>query len=194
MFRVAEAANPLHANLLVGILEEHGIRACVQGESLWGIRGEIPLGSASAPTVWVADESHVAEGREIIAASETKPNPANCPNCRCDLHGLVPSQCPQCGASLRREGSWVCPECREVSQTQFTHCWSCGAERGLAEEVLPPTVAADDRPASAGVREDCPRCKNTRRVKSRLIPGFLFGVTGVCALAVFQRLIYVFGS
>lgn len=57
MIRVAQSANPLDARLLLGVLESHGIRACIQGEALWAARGELPLTPESARSVWVTDEA-----------------------------------------------------------------------------------------------------------------------------------------
>ncbi|MEK6642540.1 MAG: hypothetical protein AABZ08_01415 [Planctomycetota bacterium] len=61
MIRIAQAANPLDARHLLGVLESRGIRAVIQGEALWAARSELPFTPDSAPTIWVAPhfiESH----------------------------------------------------------------------------------------------------------------------------------------
>ena len=132
MIRVAQPADPLEAQHLLGVLEEHGIRACVQGESLWAARGELPFGPESAPSLWVNDEADAERARQILADHKSAPQPAYCPRCGTDLRELDDSRCPTCDTPLRGADSWTCPNCGEVVETQFTNCWSCGSERGDA--------------------------------------------------------------
>ena len=66
MRAVFTAQSPAEAHLVAGILEEAGIRCVVQGEALFGVRGDIGLGSSSLPSVCVADED-AARALEVIA-------------------------------------------------------------------------------------------------------------------------------
>jgi hypothetical protein len=48
------------------LLESHGIRAEVQGELLFGTRGETPLTPDTLPSVWVLDDHQEAEAVGIV--------------------------------------------------------------------------------------------------------------------------------
>lgn len=113
MIRVAQPADPMEAQHLLGVLEAHGIRACVQGEALWAARGELPFGPESAPSLWVTDEADAERARQILADHKSPLN--------------------------RIAGSWTCPNCQEEIETQFTNCWNCGAES--SEPASPPRDA-----------------------------------------------------
>jgi hypothetical protein len=54
--KVFTGEHPMLAHVVCGLLEEHGIRARVAGEEVFGIRGEVGFDFESAPAVWVADE------------------------------------------------------------------------------------------------------------------------------------------
>jgi hypothetical protein len=122
------AANPLHARLIVGLLEQHGIVATIQGEGLWGMRGELPFTSETAPSVWV-DDADASRAAEILRNHESIVNPAHCPACGYDLRGLVEARCPECGTPFNKQIEWTCGGCGEEIEGQFTHCWKCGAEK-----------------------------------------------------------------
>lgn len=182
MIRVAQPADPLEAQLLLGVLEEHGIRAVVQGEALWAARGELPLTPDSAPSIWVADEADAHRAREIIEEHKTRPNPTHCPNCGMDLHGGRESQCPKCATPFRIVGVWTCPVCHEISGTQFTHCWSCGAERGDTPETGSiPSGGTDSSVA-------CPRCNGTGEIERTLMPATFIICGFFLAFAAFHNL------
>jgi len=185
MFRVSEAASPLHANLLLGILEDHGIKACVQGEALWGIRGEIPFDSGSAPSIWVHNEADVPKARELIAAQDAEANPTRCSKCGYDLRGLSEPRCPECGTPFRRVGSWTC-KCGEVLTTQFTHCWKCGEARGDAPDSSPPDRSVGDA-AAREVSPNCPHCGGTGIVRRRFMPGVLYACAALFGLIIIER-------
>ena len=55
MRKIYTAEHPVLAHLVAGLLEEHGVRAVVEGEQLFGVRGEIGMDFGSAPSVWVED-------------------------------------------------------------------------------------------------------------------------------------------
>ncbi len=107
MKKVFVAQNPMEAQFVRGLLESHGIEAKVRGEALWGARGGAPLTPDTLPTVWVIDDSRVAEARQVLR----------------DYRGSKPSS----GAD---PGSWKCASCGEECEHQFTECWRCGASRG----------------------------------------------------------------
>lgn len=56
MREVFTAGAPAEAHLVAGLLEEAGIRCIVEGEMLFGVRGEVGFTPASAPRVCVRDE------------------------------------------------------------------------------------------------------------------------------------------
>jgi hypothetical protein len=130
MTRVYAAKDPPDAHLMVAYLAAHGIDAEVEGEALWGARGDLPLGSAAAPQVLV-DDADADRARELIT---TRPkHQSHCTVCGYDLTGLPQPRCPECGTPSHRPvesgPSWVCSGCGETIEPQFTACWSCGAER-----------------------------------------------------------------
>jgi hypothetical protein len=102
MTRVYLARDPQEAHLLVGLLKSHGIEAVVQGEELWGVRGELPFGASSAPSLWVAEEDAL-KAREIVLSAPRQVEPGGKP--------------------------WTCAKCGERLEAQFTSCWNCGAGR-----------------------------------------------------------------
>jgi hypothetical protein len=106
MRQVYSAAHPTEAYLVKGILESGGIEAVVKGDILFSVRGEIPLTSETAPSVWIVEESRYDEARRVIRRYEQ----AN--------RGKLPSG-----------EMWICSTCREELEGQFTHCWKCGAPR-----------------------------------------------------------------
>jgi hypothetical protein len=50
------ADSPAHAHLVSGLLEEEGIHCVVEGEMLFGARGDLGLTTATLPRVIVSDE------------------------------------------------------------------------------------------------------------------------------------------
>ncbi len=133
MIEIYLAGDPAEAHLVQALLAEHGIAAIVQGEALWSAAGGLPLGPASAPSVWLRDDGDVERAGRLIAAHFGPPkNPAHCANCGYDLRGLPEPRCPECGRPFRRsepQTPWTCALCGEESEGQFTQCWQCGADR-----------------------------------------------------------------
>ena len=66
MKKVYVADNPAQAHLVKGMLESHGIRAEVQGEALWGTRGETPVAEDTLPTVWVLDDRQEGDAVRLV--------------------------------------------------------------------------------------------------------------------------------
>ena len=102
MIRVYIAKDPPDAQIVCDLLNDNGLKAVVQGELLWGAQGEIPVGPATAPTVWV-NEPDVERARGLIEQYESRPGP--------------------------RPPPWTCPKCHQKVGGQFTACWRCGAAR-----------------------------------------------------------------
>lgn len=100
-FKIYEAANPPQAEIVKDYLGGHGIEAEVRDQHLWGGVGELP--ADSYPSIWVFEESRLAEARKLVTAFE-----------RGDT-ALSPA--------------WTCPGCAERLEGQFTRCWNCGAQR-----------------------------------------------------------------
>ena len=99
MKKVYLARDLSDAHLLKGFLEGE-----VQGESLWKLRGEIPITEDTAPSVWVPDEDY-DRAMELVETFHVGE------------------------ASAPVEGKpWRCA-CREENEGQFTECWNCGRSR-----------------------------------------------------------------
>lgn len=105
MLKIYVANNPTEAHFIAGLLNDAGIAAHVQGEALWGARGEVPPTPATLPSVWI-DNDDQAE----------------------DAAGLIRQQSePTLNAD--GDGTWRCVACGETIEGQFTECWNCGASR-----------------------------------------------------------------
>ncbi|HKQ47038.1 MAG TPA: DUF2007 domain-containing protein [Phycisphaerae bacterium] len=173
MTRVASADNPLHARILVSLLEDEGIKACVQGEALWGARGELPFDTV--PTIWVLHDEDVERAVRLIGEKEGKPNPASCSKCGYDLRGLDRARCPECGTPFRVTGEWICP-CGEQMGTQFEACWKCRRPQEDAVRVIAAQArssAASGEGADTLANPACLVCRGAGRVRRRWIPMFL---------------------
>jgi hypothetical protein len=106
MKRVYIATNPTDAHLLKGVLEGMNIQTIVQGEFLWGVRGEIPLTPETSPSVWVADDTDYDRAMEIIKDFQVGEK-------NDDLEII----------------EWKCKKCGETNEGQFSECWQCGTSR-----------------------------------------------------------------
>ena len=103
MKKVYIAVNPTDAHLLKGALESENIGAVVQGEFLWIARGEVPITTDTAPSVWIIDEADYERAMEVVKRFQSSEN----------IDG------PE----------WKCANCNEINEGQFTECWKCGASR-----------------------------------------------------------------
>ncbi len=128
MVKVYTAANPTQVHLVRGMLENHGIQAVIQGETLWGARGELPFTTESAPSVHVAEED-VERARTLIEEHERRFDPDQCSNCGYDLRATEEPRCPECGTEFRSATPWHCTTCGETIEGQFDQCWRCGELR-----------------------------------------------------------------
>jgi len=106
MLKVYSAQHPTEAHLLKGILASYGILSEVRGESLFSVRGEVPLTPETEPSVWIVDESQFDDAKAILKEYENS-----------DI----------------LDGSdkelWICRYCGEDSEGQFAVCWNCGRPR-----------------------------------------------------------------
>lgn len=66
MVQVYSAENPTEAHYVKGLLESQGIPCDVRGESLFGARGELPITTETAPSIWIFDNSKLIEARAVI--------------------------------------------------------------------------------------------------------------------------------
>jgi hypothetical protein len=102
MVQVYSAQHPTEAHYVKGLLESQGIASEVRGESLFGARGELPITTETAPSIWIFDDSRFSEARAVIKEYE-------------DLNNKDTSDQPK----------WECDSCGEESEAQFTECWNC---------------------------------------------------------------------
>jgi len=87
------------------LLLAEGIEARVVGETLQGAAGELPMGPAISPRVWVRAED-ARQAREVIEGA-----------------GEARAQ------AVQQTGPWTCPDCGADVDAGFDLCWSCQAER-----------------------------------------------------------------
>ncbi len=99
---VYNAADEVQASLIVGMLQQNGIRAQVIGGILNAALGELPASSVS-PRVWVNDSDETA-ARQLIETwqlQRTSEQPV--------------TQLP----------GWTCPRCGTDIELGFDVCWKC---------------------------------------------------------------------
>ena len=99
MVCVYKATSPADAEVVRHWLERNDISARVRG-GLVSLRGQIPIGTPTAPSVWVS-EGDAAAARRAIQLSR-RPQ-------------LI-------------HPAWECPSCLEVNEANFGSCWHCQAD------------------------------------------------------------------
>lgn len=100
MKEVYATRNPAEAHLVRGLLENAGIKAVVENDTLATGVGEIA--EELVPSVCILDDSQAEEAKAIVAEwLRSEPE-------------LPP---------------WECPKCGEEIDGRFTSCWECGTER-----------------------------------------------------------------
>ncbi len=174
MKKVASATDPLHASLLIGVLEDHGIEAIVQGEALWAARGELPFTPESAPSIWVVNDTDEQPAREALTKHEDDISTVECRACGRNLRRRMDAQCPECGTPVHESGNWTCADCGERSDEQFTHCWSCGLPRDPDQTMVPRTskpAELENAASSESQRPACSRCHGTGVRRQLIVPG-----------------------
>jgi putative signal transducing protein len=70
MNRVFIAHDPIEAHFVASLLKNEGIDAEVQGESLFGLRPEIGFSHDTLPSVWIVEESQLAEALKLVGEFE----------------------------------------------------------------------------------------------------------------------------
>lgn len=105
MRRLYIAPDPLQAHVLRGALEAAGIAAEVRGSYIFGARGEAPVTTETAPTVWIPEDADFEVAAEIVREFEAAP----------EQSGPI--------------STWRCA-CGEFIEKQFSHCWRCGTSKG----------------------------------------------------------------
>jgi len=92
--------NPAEAHLVRGLLENAGIAAVVENDTLSTGVGAIV--EELVPSVCILDESQYDQAKAVVAEWLT----------------AEPEAPP-----------WECPKCGEAIDGRFTSCWECGTER-----------------------------------------------------------------
>lgn len=103
MHKLYTADNPFEAHLLCGYLEAHGVAARVQGDVLFSMRGELPMGCDTLPSVWVLRPAEQARAELLLEEWRS--------------------------GSKDGEQPWRCRQCGEESEGSFDACWQCGTVR-----------------------------------------------------------------
>jgi len=114
MQHVYTARDEMDANFVKGLLNQQGIQAIVQGQSLGEVWGSLPLSAESLPTVWVPD-GDLARAMPVVEEYR-----------RTDEANAVDD-------AERPRSTWTCPNCGEKVEEQFTQCWKCGHNRPEGE-------------------------------------------------------------
>jgi len=106
MHKLYTADNPFEAHLLCGYLVAHGVSAQVQGDVLFSMRGELPMGMDTLPSVWLLHAGEQERGELLL--EEWRNNNS---------------------ASTDSDDNWQCAQCGEESEGGFAACWQCGSMR-----------------------------------------------------------------
>jgi hypothetical protein len=104
MKKIYTARNPIDAHLLKGALEGEQIKAIVQGDFLWGARGEVPVTPETCPSVWIVDDADYEKAVQVLEDFKSQ----------------------EIAADIRE---WKCDNCNETNEGQFLEYWQCGALR-----------------------------------------------------------------
>ncbi len=105
MMKVYVAYDPIDAGMNRDILMNNGIEAIVQGETLFGLRGAIPI-SDTSPTVWIMDDSDFDKAVEILESYS-----GNRKKTTVEIK------------------TWICKKCGEEIDNSMDSCWNCGNEK-----------------------------------------------------------------
>jgi predicted RNA-binding Zn-ribbon protein involved in translation (DUF1610 family) len=118
MQHVYTARDAMDAHFVRGLLEQAGLRAVVQGESLQETWGGLSISDANLPTVWVEDSD--VEQAVPIVQQYRETDRANADDAVADAP----------------RATWACPNCGENVEVQFDRCWKCGHERPPSDAAL----------------------------------------------------------
>ncbi|CAH0525584.1 DUF2007 domain-containing protein [Vibrio hippocampi] len=95
------ANSPAEAHIAHQQLVSQGIQSEVRGESLYGLRGEVPFDESTLPYVWLIDTRRAPEAKRTIENWQINLSNAG--------EGLM----------------WLCQACEEENEAQFDICWNC---------------------------------------------------------------------
>lgn len=104
MKRLYEASTPAEAHTIVGLLENEGFKAVVQGEEAHTLRGGVPW---MYPEVWIVEDADFEKAKKWLLEVYEKDKEA-----------------------AAHDEPWECAACGEKVEGQFTECWNCLAEKG----------------------------------------------------------------
>jgi len=108
MKQVYAARDPVQAHFVRNLLDNEGIKAEVQSEHLFGVRGDLPM---VYPSVCVVEDSDFERARALVAEYERR------------------------GERGQAKGElWQCGKCGTKLEPQFIQCWKCGASRPLEQK------------------------------------------------------------
>lgn len=106
MKKIYTARNPVDAHLLKGALEGEQIEAIVQGDFLWGARGEVPVTPETCPSAWIVNDADYEKAVRVLEDFKSQEITAHI-----------------------QTGEWKCDNCNETNEGQFLECWQCDALR-----------------------------------------------------------------
>lgn len=101
MIRIYQAQDLPQAQLLIDLLDRHGIQAQLLNGHASGALGDIPFTHAY-PEIWLLREADLARSKQLLAEFELP---------------------------LSNE-QWHCSYCNEASPVSFDTCWNCERDRG----------------------------------------------------------------
>ena len=102
MIRLYQAQDLPQAQLLIDLLDQHGIAARLNNGNAAAAMGDIPFTHAY-PEIWLVNETDLKQSRQLIAEFE---QPLN-------------------------DEQWDCEYCQESSPLSFETCWNCEQERNI---------------------------------------------------------------
>ena len=105
------AADSAEAYTVKNLLEQQDISSRIVGEWLQNALGDIPLGTATAPRIWVSRDD-AARAQEVLAEFLAI------------RHQAAPSD-----EEAPRPNDWKCPGCGEEVTSDFDVCWNCEYDR-----------------------------------------------------------------
>lgn len=125
--RIASYANAADADHLKAVLQDHGIRAFVEGGDLQTSLSYIgsALGGVHV-TVRSVDAEKAIEIKEELSQESHEPS----------------------------GGPWYCGECEEIVDAGFQVCWKCGQDRSEVEAAMPATADLDDEEEEEPLPDD----------------------------------------
>lgn len=77
--KIYTATHPLEAHMLMQLLHQQGIACELRGEMLFALRGEIPMDSSSAPSLWLQKPEQKPQ-RSKSSENFSIPHPPNAGN------------------------------------------------------------------------------------------------------------------